>query len=232
MDKSLLDFCLDFYFNNCQLVNGPLWFLICLFNINVIFFTLYSFLNNDYLILFISVTCGIIGLYFSYQSVKIPMNIDTALTCVPFFYFGYFIKNHTKIIIHTTRDNKLIWYSIVCGLSLTMLTGDVEFHTNSISQSSFLTVHIAGIIGTLMVILLSKRIGKIFLLSYLGRYSIIILCTHLLLIELFLPFFIRFLAPVPCLFVLFIIIIISELILIPSFIKYLPYVTAQKDLFP
>jgi len=231
-ENSLYSFCFDFYNNDCQLVNGPLWFLLCLFEINIIFYVINSVFKKESNIYLLSIICGAIGITLSVLSINIPISIDTSFTCLPFFCFGYYIRNHTTIISNKNIDNRLILYSMACGIILIFFTRHVEFHTNELSNSSLFTVHIAGITGTMMVIFLSKRIGKIYLISYLGRFSIIILCTHLLLIELYLPLLNRFLPQIPCLFILFIIIIISELVIIPLFVKYLPYVTAQKDLLP
>lgn len=39
--------------------------------------------------------------------------------------------------------------------------------------------------GILLILLISKRIGRIRFISYIGRYSLIVLCTHLIFVRIF-----------------------------------------------
>ena len=88
-----------------------------------------------------------------------------------------------------------------------------------------------GIMGTISVLLLAKILGKVPMLSYLGRYSIIVLCTHVYVIH----------GVQKCvnglfdgkgveLLMVFLVSVLICLALIPLFKKYLGYFTAQKDL--
>ena len=80
------------------------------------------------------------------------------------------------------------------------------------------------------VLLLSKIFGKVPLLSYIGRYSIIVLCTHVYVIHLVINCMTgitdtRFALPA-----VFIVSVLVCAMLIPVFKKYLACFTAQKDL--
>ena len=87
-----------------------------------------------------------------------------------------------------------------------------------------------GILGTMSVLLLSKMMGKIPILTYIGRYSIIVLCTHVYVIH-FVNHFIRLAEGTSLrLTVVFVMTVLGCLALIPLFKKYLAYFTAQKEL--
>lgn len=225
---------MDFYYNHSQLINGPLWFLLCLFEINIMFFILQYLFEHHKLYCYIGcIICGIIGLLISYMKIRLPISIDTALTCMPFFGFGYYVRHNTQLLNDSIIDRHLLLGAFICGLFVLLLSGHVMYLHNSFSHISYFTAHLCGILGTLMIILLSKHIGTIPLVSYFGRYSIIILCTHILLLK---PFVSLLMPLMPTSFsmatLLFFMIIICELALIPFFRIYLPHMTAQKDLIP
>lgn len=219
---------LDFL-DNSQLVNGPLWFLLCLFEINLLFYALRKVFSRENLIYISATMCGVVGLLMSYYEIRFPASLDTAFTCMPFFCFGYYVRNHTQILSHSKVDNHLLQLSALCALVCFLLARHVQYVANFFYNTSYFTAHLCGIIGTMMVIMLSKKIGRLPLISYFGRYSIIILCSHVLVLKTlatFLPNNNPYVAVI-----LFIIIMTSQLAIIPFCRKYLPYVTAQKEIF-
>ena len=56
--------------------------------------------------------------------------------------------------------------------------GENFFYLNTYS-SPLLLVYLAGLLGTLGILLLSRVIKWLPIISYIGRYSIIVLCTHM-----------------------------------------------------
>ena len=80
----------DFIYNDCQIINGPLWFLLSLFEIYVVYAIISKVISNNALLLFVSFILGFIGLLFSFYSINLYLSIDNALTCFPFFSFGYY----------------------------------------------------------------------------------------------------------------------------------------------
>lgn len=73
---------------------------------------------------------------------------------------------------------------------------------------------------------------KLPVLSYCGRYSIMILVIHVLVIKAVKPVVLHFCSgPVSILLTLLIAFGVSAL-LIPFMKKYLPHITAQKDVIP
>jgi len=217
---------MDFLYNS-QMVNGPLWFLLCLFEINTMFFMLNKLFSNEYHIVASATVIGIAGLLLSYFEIRLPVSLDTALTCMPFFCFGFYVRNHTQILYQSKADGHLLLLSALCGLICLLLARHVQYVVNSFYRSSYFTAHLCGMAGTMMVILLSKHIGRLPLISYLGRYSIIILCTHVLILKAiisFLPVVDSYAA-----LLVFVVIMACQFAIIPFCRRYLPYVTAQKE---
>lgn len=222
---------LDFFYNDCHSTNGPIWFLLCLFEVNLLFCSIHLLIKKKTLIYIASFIIGLLGLWLSYYSINLHASLDTALTCLPFFVFGYFIKNETNILNSSFLDKHLLLYAILCGAICFFIADEVEFYRNIYSYHSYFTLYICGFLGTIMIILIAKCIGTIPILTYYGRYSIIILCTHYLLYtglnHYLFHYFEDGLFKFLC---IFIIIMLFELVCIPILKRFLPYATAQKEL--
>ena len=232
------DFCtnkyvvLNFYFSDCQGVNGPLWFLLCLFEVNVIFCLLQMSIKKRSMLYLASFMTGVLGLLLSYFSINLHASLDTALTCLPFFVFGYMVKNDTNILISSTHDRQLLLLSLLFGIICFLLSDYAAFYSNSFSQQSYFTIYPCGFLGTLMILFIAKNVGIARLITYFGRYSIIILCTHFLILKIINCFLLGQIHGVLLkILASFIVVMTIEYAIIPILKKYMPYVTAQKDLF-
>ena len=76
--------------------------------------------------------------------------------------------------------------------------------------------------------------GRLPFFSYVGRYSIMLLLTHGLLIRALTPLCLRLSEKTGseiAVFLLFLTVLMSYYLLIPLMRRFLPYVTAQKPLF-
>ena len=82
---------------------------------------------------------------------------------------------------------------------------------------------------TMMVLLVAKMLGRLPLVSFWGRYSIIILCIHSLLIIVLNWLLGRYLSGSVLLFAVFVLTMFLCHLLLPLVKRYLPHVTAQKD---
>lgn len=114
------------------------------------------------------------------------------------------------------------------GISLSVFLDQpcISFLENEI-HGNLIIVYItsaAMVIGTL---LLCKQIGRLPVISYIGRYSIIPLGVHWVLIH-----YINKIVPTlpHSALVNFVLTVVISICLIPVFLKYFPYFTAQKDL--
>ena len=206
--------------------NGPIWFLLCLFQINILFFIIHKTTSHSTnLLIILSCLIGTGGLLLSYFGVNLYCNTDSAITGIPFFCFGYILRRKTEFISNKKPKYWEVLIFTTISLSIVfLLARNAEFNFNLFANK--LTVYPCGILGAFSVLIISKCIGKIPCISYWGRYSIIILSTHYFFIYLMdytLPHSLN------NWFVCLLLIMTSYFFIIPVFIKYLPYVTAQKD---
>lgn len=224
--KDLLSDCL---FNHCRSINGPLWFLPCLFMSNLLYYFINTISKKTSWIICIALLFGITGLYLSYIKYELPLCISTSFTAIPYFCFGNIIYKYGLLNKRLLSTNYTILISLIIFSILYIYSGETVFSENKYSKPH--NLYILSITGVSCILLLSQKIGKAEVISYLGRYSIIVLCTHLFFVRLFYHIFIGYNFRVSILFTICMILTFTTcIIIIPLLKKYLPWFVAQKDL--
>ena len=219
--------------------NSPLWFLLCLFEVNILFYICYLIGNhwqkNQVVFLIgISLIIGYFGLVLSVFHVNLPVFIDSSMTSLPFFMMGYVINRHTSILQPNKYDRYSVLIIILCFVFVYVFATGGGFKSNRFGWISFVTLYPCGFLGTIGVMYLAKKIKYLPLVSYWGRYSIMILCTHRMVYQLFayflnIPNYLYLKGAFPVVINLTLT-MLSYQLLIPFMKQYLPYVTAQKDI--
>ena len=206
---------------------------------NIIFATLYYIvkrlipdgIKSEIILGLIALGIGIAG----YLAGDLPLNIGTALTSLPFLWMGYFLNRR----LHFLQLGITRWWSLLTGIALLAMlhftyAGDNFFYLNTYNAPLFL-IYLSGLLGTLGVLLLSRGIRWLPVISYIGRYSIIVLCTHMAVVKAviaalcLLPIGWDDAGIVPSLIVLALT-IVGCMFCCWFLSKYLPWFTAQKDL--
>ena len=243
------NYFLCFYTEKSNFLPNAIWFLLCLFILNLIFYSLFSaskqiesFLSrktNTKLNVFItslillSLLLGCIGYFLGVRQINLPLFIDTALTVVPFFCFGYLLRKYTNLLQPNRYDKYNFIFIILSVFVIDLLYAPLHYNNNSYEISIY-GLYITGMIGSLSVLFIAKYIKRMPVISYLGRYSIITLCTHEAIIGILKILFhylhIDISSGVSILLALVIIVCLEVTIIVPFMIKFLPHVTAQKDI--
>ena len=102
-------------------------------------------------------------------------------------------------------------------------------------EATYLLKLISGTTGALMIVTLSRMIVRIPFISYIGRYSIILLLTHGVLTRVLAPLCHSLASTLntdAAILIVTMLILLSQLIIIPLARRYFPHITAQKPLFP
>ena len=135
---------------------------------------------------------GLISFWMGMHEIFVALWGDAALTALPFFLFGYILRNKSNILYEPF--GKKHW--VICALSFSVLmfiylyNSDFErinielIHGDNYFEVDCLSMYLGGFCGTLFVLMIAKRLNHVPLVSYLGRYSIVILLTHVVLIIL------------------------------------------------
>lgn len=214
------------------------WFLVCLFHIFIFSYLLFWICKNKYFIFIISFVIGGVGYYLNLSDISLPIWIDTAFTNLPFFVVGYYIWNDYNIMRESNSPKHYylfaITFAVMVMLFFTMDANDNIFYAaNRFTNVGFWRLYLAGFGGSLFIILLSKFIGHLFIVSYIGRYSIVVLITHQFYLFVIRNILYQINVPQESELVsisVFIIVVLVSLPTIKYGVKYLPYCFAQKDL--
>ena len=166
---------------------APLWFLLCLFWMNFIFATAYYAVRKAFAGELLSETVlGAIMLVIGiggYYAGDLPLSIGSAMTSMPFLWMGYLLNRKLKFFGLEIGTAWSLLTSIVLLVALHyMYVGENFFYLNSYS-APLTMIYLSGVMGTLAVLLLSRVVKRLPVISYIGRYSIIVLCTHMVIVK-------------------------------------------------
>ncbi len=228
---SFRDMLVVFHGHELIKFNAPIWFLLALFNCNILFYLVHS-LRKKYLRLMFLATLaiGALGFYMNDLGIELPFYIDVAMTALPFYVAGFWIRRY-NFFLYPHRFDKLIPVFVVGALVfMHFVATEPGMRTNHYDCNIF-QFYSAAFAGIGMIMLLCKRIKKVRLVSYLGRYSVITLGIHgpiLFFAPAMLSKFIHneWALPFAILFVTLSICLICT----PIFLRLIPQFVAQKDL--
>lgn len=224
----------DPLFHRVFTANAPLWFLLSLFEVNLIFYALQRFLPNR---IWVGCTCmglSIIGWYCGQHHVALPLVLDTAFIGLPYFVLGSEAKRHNALLPH--RYDRWGWVALIVLLcSLYPFAQQINIFYQVFPN--YLYLYLVPIISILTLLWACKRLPYIPVINYIGRYSIVVLCTHFPLIRPLHRMFKTVLLHHGIEHELLVslltlaLILIMELVFIYCLTRVLPWLTAQKPLF-
>ena len=220
-----------------QFANNPIWFLWALFLMNIYFYAILvltkrltsNSISVAVLLAVASFAIGFWGVLFFGNYCNLPGFADTAMSALPFFAMGYLCNRYTTIL-STNRWDKYLPIVIILCFGLTFYVGGHFGWMSNRCHLPPIMLYVSGMTGTMGCIFIAKLLHDLPFVSYWGRYSLIILCTHALLLQIIMP--LARMVELPKYLIAFIVLVVvmfSYQLIIPLMKKYLPHVTAQKD---
>lgn len=159
--------------------NPPIWFLIALFNCNMLFY-LVHYLRSRHIGAMFAVTLliGAAGFWLGKQRIELPFSIDVAMTALPFYFAGFWIRRYNFFLYPHHRFDKLIPVFILLAVITMYFTATpLGMRTNNY-PGSMMQVYLAAFAGIFAIMLLCKQVKRFPVVTYLGRYSIVTLGIH------------------------------------------------------
>lgn len=212
-----------------QCINGPLWFLVCLFFSYLIYYFLKKKISKESLRALAVILISFSGYFMSKITVFghhiiLPFFLSTSMTALIFIYMGGVFRTHLNLLEHSKRDVIYFILSLIIFIAIQYYLGPNEINMmwNKYSQPYVFTV-LGGISGSLIVIYVCKFIKCIPIVSYIGRYSLIALAVHSIIMP--------YIAITPNDYINFLILILCLCPIIYICKTYLPMLCAQKPFF-
>lgn len=168
--------------------NAPLWFVLCLFTIEIIYFFISKLRVN--LIVTISMILIVLGWfleseYFNlFDNKSLPWSIDSALFALGFYALGNLLSHKSKLCTYLFSDGKnksliIICIVVICiavGFPLALANGKVSLGSKILNNGFIF--YATGIIGTLLVVSVSVLLKKSRFLTWCGQNSFYIMAVH------------------------------------------------------
>ena len=128
--------------------SGAVWFLVCLFNINIIYYYINKITNRWYVI-FVALFISVVGYSLSVYSIDLPYFFDSSLSLLVFFALGHYFKMIDGFLLPSKFDFTLFLIFIVLYvLSFSFFDLSSTLMYNKFS-SNFLISYCAALFGCL-----------------------------------------------------------------------------------
>lgn len=215
--------------------NNPVWFLLALFWLNLLFYGLVFVANKVfiqyrfYCIVIGACVMGGGGFMLGVHHVFLWANIDNALTVTPYFFLGFLIHMRTSWIQKPPQKSILSILVLIASLFIYLFSPGLGYKQNSFPLSSFVPLYLCGVVGSILSLAVSKIIDHSKLLVFYGENTLIMLCLQMPIIQVANLFVKKFeWGGYWGMAFTFVITLIVFLFIIPIFNKYLPYVVGKK----
>lgn len=208
----------------------PLWFLLSLFWVNVIFYALQRWVKPLWAVLAITMALSVVGYELGVHKVELPLMLDTSLVALPYFVLGWGMKR-MGALQPSRWDGWGIIALLVVALPVYLLAEFTNLHFQV--YPAYWKIYILPFVSILALFWACKRLPRVPVLCHYGQYSLIILGTHPLILQ---P--IRFLLErqgmepgIALTLIVFVLTMLIEWPLIWLLKTYAPRFTAQEPLF-
>ncbi len=173
------------YEGNHMYFNGALWFLPCLFSVELLFFYISRIKNKVGIFAFLILSFCLGTFIKQYDLSVLPFGIHTALFAIVFFGIGFLSKGLEGDFLKLSFPNKVIFW---VGCTIVQVLALVDGFHGTIETTTVYYFPVA-ICGILFWYILAIQINKNRILEYMGTNSLIILGfqepIYRLLIEVF-----------------------------------------------
>ncbi|MDD4248349.1 MAG: acyltransferase family protein [Methanosarcina sp.] len=173
----------NIFFIQKELINTPLWFLVCLFTTETLFYFISKrFYKSKYNVFFYIVILSFVGyICSSYSSIRLPWELDIAFTAIVFYATGfYFHKYYDELFFKKGIHIFLILFI------MNLLIGFQNQRVNMLGlvYNNYILFYLSAFSGILVYFYLDQKIGSFKILEYYGKNSLIILGMHYLIISI------------------------------------------------
>lgn len=211
----------DFHYSNA------LWFLISLFEVNIFYYIINKHLNNLFKYIAV-VLISLSGWYIGRCGIMLPLQLDTAMVSLPYFILGNSI--YKLGALKQSKNDR--WGLLVLPLVLLILffvAPEISIHDRILPN--YFMLYLVPFIAIISLFWFCKNLPKIPVVNYIGRYSLIVLGTHSIILGPIRSIVFKLIGETYASYwVVLAVLIAAELIIIPIMIKFFPKFTAQEEL--
>lgn len=166
------------YFDLPSIINGVTWFIIVLFIIKIIIDYLLRSKQKNYLIIFFSIFCILLGLIINRSGYPTTFIFQCVLKDLPFFVGGYLLKEY-NIFKKTTKGLSFIIFIALASLIIWLQKFNISIDPYH-SFNAIIIYYIIGTTGILMTLNFCQLLDNIHLhfVNIISVGNIVILGIH------------------------------------------------------
>ena len=209
---------------------GALWFLVALFDLNIIYYLFNKYFNRLFVFLAVMVS-SVAGYTLMVNRIELPFMLDIALVALPFFMLGAIVK-HFNLLVPSRYDKWGLLVMIPSVLLIYRYSSNIDFLYQIVPN--FFRLYAIPFVAIISLFWCCKNLRYVPLICYYGRYSIVILGTHQVLITYI--WYALYGAKTSlswrgAIILTIVCVMLIELFVIWILTKYFPRFTAQQELF-
>lgn len=212
---------------NC---NVPLWFLLSLFQVNILYYLLQMVTSNRWLQVAVVMALAAGGYALCAHHIKPAYYTDTALVGMPFFVLGSLMKSISAQ--EPQRYDRWVGALFVPVLvAVYFLAGDIDIYSQVLPP--YILLYVLSSVAIVTLFFFCKLISAVPGVNYLGRYSIVVLGTHYVYIPI-VKALVSWLTGTGGLVLSLLTLVVVLALMFPTiafFISVFPRFTAQKPFF-
>ena len=153
----------------------PLWFLLSLFWVNILFYAIHRYVKPLWALLLVTAALSVAGYALAANKVQLPLMMDTSLVALPYFVLGWGI--HRMGALQPSRWDR--WGVLVLAVALVpiyLFSDFLNLHYQVLPH--YWKLYFFPFLAILALFWACKPIKRVPLMCHYGRYSLIILGTH------------------------------------------------------
>lgn len=181
-----LDFGFLFaHLNSCRAANNPLWFLVCLFSMNVLFFAVTRVFKTTAALIASVTALAAVGFAVDAWDVHLPMYIVDACQMMPYFLLGFLLNPVlTSLRAEVAFGSWRVFAggAVVFAVALVGAWLWLDGMPDWLVRAAWFVESVGGF-AVLMCV--SVWLSGVWLLNFIGRGSLIVFGTHALFVNNF-----------------------------------------------
>ena len=157
----------------------PLWFLLSLFEVNIIYYCLQRWLR-PWAVMSMVALVSVAGYLLFLHHIELPLHFDTAMVGLPYFVLGSMFKQHGAL--EPKRFDRWLWVmAIPLFIGIYFVAQPIDIHMQVVPH--YLLLYGVPFVAISTLFAACKPLGYVPVICYWGRYSLIILGTHATILE-------------------------------------------------
>ena len=153
----------------------PLWFLLSLFWVNILFYAIQRYIKPLWALLLVTIALSVAGYELAVHKIQLPLMMDTSLVALPYFVLGWGMKR-LGVLSPSRWDRWGLLALVLVMIPIYYCSDYLNLHFQI--QPVYWKLYALPFMAILALFWACKPLPHVPVMCHYGRYSLIILGTH------------------------------------------------------